>query len=639
MSKKAPAPAVTEVQKGTMRDLFTSLPVDTTTEKSRYEVYTQSELTTNPLQIKVDPTRRWVDLSKTLFVFEVEFLANDNTAKLVAANKVAPVNLIGHSLIKQFDVYFNKQLVSSGLADYHYVAYFDRLLKFSKDEKTEALGLEGWFTDEAGKFDDTDPLPRAIVDATDATVGNITAAMLAAENRVKPNAGAAARHGLCCQGRKVTFYLSPVIGIFDQGRYLTPGTQIDFRVRWNSPAVALMSGDATLTNTPKFKIVPQSPAMWIYHVETNPELHLRNEVAMLQNQQIAFYPMEEKRIVTHTIINGRLREKFSNLFTGFRPNYMIVGLLRGDAYTGSYTHNPFNFADMGQKQIKVTIDGEELPYPPIVLDSHDKCEGYATFANFAGKFFDSQSNGISRKDYKDGNYLLLWNFNPDGALNSGYVYGRTLGNVAIDIEFRTPTADNTTLVIIDVVGLYPPNRGTHTNYTYVGTKAADEALAELERLQQGPDHEEWGMVFNIDPAHRPGQHWLVLYSPAGEKTVECMDSYGTPEASRYPDSPEAQTILRRVSPVKSPRLQSHGTFACGHYCLAYLYARTHDKPPQRFVAPFSSTEHVANDRTVCRFVCSVMIPKRLRPAFTAAYVGPLGSPCQGCCCPKEVNEQ
>ncbi|KAK3727339.1 hypothetical protein QZH41_018487, partial [Actinostola sp. cb2023] len=426
---------------------------------------------------------------------------------------------------------------------------------------------------------------------------------------------------------------------YSTNRYLTPGTQIDFRVRWNSPAVALMSGDATLTNTPKFKIVPQSPAMWIYHVETNPELHLRNEVAMLQNQQIAFYPMEEKRIVTHTIINGRLREKFSNLFTGFRPNYMIVGLLRGDAYTGSYTHNPFNFADMGQKQIKVTIDGEELPYPPIVLDSHDKCEGYATFANFAGKFFDSQSNGISRKDYKDGNYLLLWNFNPDGALNSGYVYGRTLGNVAIDIEFRTPTADNTTLVIIDVVGLYPPNRGTHTNYTYVGTKAADEALAELERLQQGPDHEEWGMVFNIDPAHRPGQHWLVLYSPAGEKTVECMDSYGTPEASRYPDSPEAQTILRRVSPVKSPRLQSHGTFACGHYCLAYLYARTHDKPPQRFVAPFSSTEHVANDRTVCRFVCSVMIPKRLRPAFTAAYVGPLGSPCQGCCCPKEVNEQ
>ncbi|KAK3745077.1 hypothetical protein QZH41_002611 [Actinostola sp. cb2023] len=598
MSKKAPAPAVTEVQKGTMRDLFTSLP------------------------IKVDPTRRWVDLTKTLFVFEVEFLANDNTALLVAANK----------------------LVSSGLADYHYVAYLDRLLRFSKDEKTEALGLEGWFTDETGKFDDTDPLPRPIVVPTDNTTANILAAMNVAETRATPNAGAAARHGLCCQGRKVTFYLSPVVGIFDQGRYLTPGTQIDFRVRWNSPAVALMSGDATLTSTPKFRIVPQSPAMWIYHVETNPELHLRNEVAMLQNQQIAFYPMEEKRIVTHTIINGRLREKFSNLFTGFRPNYMIVGLLRGDAYTGSYARNPYNFGDMGQKQIKVTIDGEELPYPPpppppIVLDSHDKCEGYATFPNFAGKFFDSQSNGISRKDYKDGNYLLLWNFNPDGALNSGYVYGRTLGNVAIDIEFSAPTTDNTTLVIIDVVALYPPNRGTHTNYTYVGTKAADEALAELERLQQGPDHEEWGMVFNIDPAHRPGQHWLALYSPAGEKTVECMDSYGTPEASRYPDSPEAQTILRRVSPVKSPRLQSYDTFACGHYCLAYLYARTHDKSPQRFVAPFSSTEHVANDRTVCRFVCSVMIPKRLRPAFTAAYVGPLGSPCQGCCCPKEVNKQ
>ncbi|KAK3737345.1 hypothetical protein QZH41_000332 [Actinostola sp. cb2023] len=125
------------------------------------------------------------------------------------------------------------------------------------------------------------------------------------------------------------------------------------------------------------------------------------------------------------------------------------------------------------------------------------------------------------------------------------------------------------------------------------------------------------MVFNVDPSDLPGRHWLALYSPAQDPTVECLDSYGTPDVSRY-DAPEARAIAHRVCPVTAPRLQSDETYVCGHYCLAYLYARTHGKTPRRFVETFSPTEHATNDRTVCRFVCSVMIPRALRPAFREA---------------------
>ncbi|KAK3737344.1 hypothetical protein QZH41_000331 [Actinostola sp. cb2023] len=390
------------------RPVSHTLPVDTTVEKTRYELFTQSEITTSPLQIKVDPTRRWVDLNKTLFVFTVKFVANDGTTLLTSASKVAPINLIGHSLIKQFDVSFNKTLVSSGTADYHYAAYFDRLLKYSAVEKNEVLTLEGWYTDTPNKFDDTDPLERAVVAPTANTTAEIRTAIADALNRATPNAGAAGRHGLCCQNRRVAFVISPVIGIFDQVKYLTPGTQIDFRVRWNSAALALMTGNNIIT-TPKFRIVPQTPEVWIYHVEANPQLHIQNEAAMLQHQQLAIYPFMQKRIVTHTIVNGRRRETFPNVFQGFKPNYMIVGLLRGDAYTGDYARSPYNFHDMNQKQIKCI--------------------------------------GITREGYKDGNFLLLWNFNPDGALNAGYTYGRNVGNVKIEVDFSADTANNITLIV------------------------------------------------------------------------------------------------------------------------------------------------------------------------------------------------
>ena len=45
---------------------------------------------------------------------------------------------------------------------------------------------------------------------------------------------------------------------------------------------------------------------------------------------------------------------------------------------------------------------------------------------------------------------------------------------------------------------------------------------------------------------------------------------------------------------------------------ASTFAPTHGKTPQRFVAAFSPTEHKANDRTVCRFVCTVLIPPAIR---------------------------
>lgn len=190
---------------------------------------------------------------------------------------------------------------------------------------------------------------------------------------------------------------------------------------------------------------------------------------------------------------------------------------------------------------------------------------------------------------------------------------------------------------IDVVARYPPNHANRTAYVYAGTQPSDRALALLKRFQRDPNR-EWGMVFNVDPSDQPGQHWLVLYSPAQDSTVECMDSYGTLDVSRY-NVPEVQAIVCRTQPIELPRLQSSSTYVCGHYCLAYLYARTHGKTPQRFVATFSPTDHNANDRTVCRFVCSVMIPRAIRQAFREAYIGPLGSPCQGCCCESRVAKE
>ena len=135
-----------KIQKGTVVDLFSTSNVDITTEKSKYETYTQSQITMEPLDISVLRTRSWIDMTKVLFEYEVEFMANDGTTPLTNAAKVFPVNSTGHSLIKQFQVSINKDAVGETTDTYHLEAYLDRLLNHSEAEKSSLLSLEGWAT-------------------------------------------------------------------------------------------------------------------------------------------------------------------------------------------------------------------------------------------------------------------------------------------------------------------------------------------------------------------------------------------------------------------------------------------------------------------------------------------------------------
>lgn len=438
---KEPVPA--KAYKGNLVDLFKQPPVDVTIEKSKYETYTQAQATVDPVEIVIDRTRSWTDLTKLLFEYEVGFTANNGTTLLTNTAEVAPINNIGHSLIKQFQVLINNSPISINSENYFLEAYFDRLVNYSETEKNSWLSLEGWYTDDPGKFDTANPIDTPL-GSLHTTVDHIKTWL----NRVPPNHGAKKRHALCCQGRHVKFILSPVIPLFSCKRYLPPGCELKFRIHWNPAALALMSSDTTHT-TPKFKIIPYSPKIHLWRLEANSELHVAMENEMLSRQRIAIFPHFGTRIVTHTIPNGRRRAEMMNIFQGYCPNYMMIGFLPSAALTGDYTLSPFNFIDRHQSSVKVTRDGEELPFQRLeVADSHYREDAYNTILRFSGQGINSGSIGISREAYKDGNYLLMYNFNPDGELNFNYDYERNNGNVNISVDFSQNTNDNITIVVI-----------------------------------------------------------------------------------------------------------------------------------------------------------------------------------------------
>lgn len=191
---------------------------------------------------------------------------------------------------------------------------------------------------------------------------------------------------------------------------------------------------------------------------------------------------------------------------------------------------------------------------------------------------------------------------------------------------------------INVVARYPPNYKNRKDYTYVGTQGSDQALALLKKYDTDPPNRPWGMVFNTDPISKPGEHWICLYASEFDNHITIMDSYGSDNLKTYTD-PNVQEIIKRSHIVKMPQLQSFNTYVCGHYCLCFLSIKTRGYSHSSFARKFNNPNKRLNDKLVCRYVCKVMIPRPIRHAFKKGKVGPLGQPCQGCCCEKDKQEQ
>ena len=91
------------------------------------------------------------------------------------------------------------------------------------------------------------------------------------------------------------------------------------------------------------------------------------------------------------------------------------------------------------------------------------------------------------------------------------------------------------------------------------------ALDELPDVTREIRH--WFLILNTDPKHQPGTHWLAIYATLAGG-IELFDSFGF-SPSMY--------CLDYLDPLHlSFSLQSLSTFVCGHYCIVYIYLRSHN---------------------------------------------------------------
>lgn len=117
-------------------------------------------------------------------------------------------------------------------------------------------------------------------------------------------------------------------------------------------------------------------------------------------------------------------------------------------------------------------------------------------------------------------------------------------------------------------------------------------------LPHPPSGKACMFIVNTDDCTDRGEHWVCVYISAG-KIGEYFDSFGRSPSAELKKFMKAHCIRWTFN---RKRLQSIGSYFCGHYCIFYCVLRARGYSAGAITAPFTSDTGF-NDIIVHDFAC------------------------------------
>ena len=353
----------------------------------------------------------FVDLANTHLVVDIRLSKSDGTG-LTDANKVCPINNIFHSMWSQIQVKLKDVYISHPSPNYGFRSYLENLLCFSNDSKKTWMKSQGWYFDEAAKFDDEEN--AALTTRRDMVLSNKI-------YRVK--------------GR-----LSTDVG--NQALLIPSLTDIAITLTPQRPEFTILNFDR---DDSKYQINILSAKLVVRKVKLYPAAVLDFERHIAKSQ--AKLPISQVKVTTLSIPQGLSSYSHNSLFNGTLPQYIVVGFLKNSAYSGTFTSNPFNFIHNDLNHIQLKVNERLVPTLPITpnYDLDQFGEAYESVYTVIGKLYQDWSSGLSFEDFKGGSALYGFSLNNDTLCR--HDSSNLTGQVDIALKFAKPLPETTTMIV------------------------------------------------------------------------------------------------------------------------------------------------------------------------------------------------
>lgn len=376
--------------------------------------------------VKGEPDN-YLDLAETQLYVKVRVLKKDGTniatkttgedGTVTPGSKVAPVNLLLHSLFGQVDVSFNDRLISPSSNTYPYRAYLETLLSYGSDAKKGHLELPLWNKDEGGKFDHTNPWQAAA------------------------NSGLAKRQE-AINGSKTLELLGRVhADAFTLDTLLVNNVDVRLKFIRQSDSFALMSPDAESS----YKINIMEAALYIKKVHVSPTIQLaHNKTFEKANAKYHFTKTEVKVI---NIQEGNRTVTRDNVFLGELPKRVIIAMVDDAAMSGELSRNPYEMKHNHITYLSTSINGQQIPSQPLKpdFDKDEYARAYMTLFSAGGNIFKDRGIDISRNEYAQGYTIFAFDISPTVGQDSLSLIRK--GNFRIEMHFAVPLPNTVNLLL------------------------------------------------------------------------------------------------------------------------------------------------------------------------------------------------
>ena len=179
-----------------------------------------------------------------------------------------------------------------------------------------------------------------------------------------------------------------------------------------------------------------------------------NAVLLAQNDVLkiapAMYPFWKSNIKTFFIPKGEAGFSKDDIFHGLIPSKLIVGMVKSEAYSGSFALNPFNFVNERVSSVEFAINGSSVPAEALEpnFSTGDTVTSFLTL--FYNKYPHHKGNFITREDY--GNGYSLFVFDIDGQADEKLMVTTREGLSRVSLRFSKNLTQNISLI---VYGIFP----------------------------------------------------------------------------------------------------------------------------------------------------------------------------------------
>jgi hypothetical protein len=287
----------------------------------------------------------YMDLSQTYLYLKARVKKNRNE-DLDPSHLVGPVNLFLHSLFSQVDISLNGKKITPSVNTYPYRCILETLLNYGDEAKKTHLTSSYFYKDTAGKMDS-----------------------------LTENQGFTKKRSL--NSKPFELYGRLHADICFQNRYIINNVDMNVKLIRSSNNFCLM-GD----NKFNYEAHIDEAILYVRKVKVSASVMLAHAMAL--EKTTIKYPITRVETVVYSISSGATIQTFDNISSGVLPKRVVFALVDSDAANGNYVKNCFNFKHYNFSLVSLTVDNQDVPQSPLVLNFSENNFISAYYGMFGG---------------------------------------------------------------------------------------------------------------------------------------------------------------------------------------------------------------------------------------------------------------